>query len=49
MWFWILTHTRQKCKKVRSTTKNNAYKEMHDAQMHEDIAFNACRVLQRAK
>ena len=32
---------------VRSLT--NAYKEMHDAQMHDNKAFNARRVLQRLK
>ena len=29
--------------------KNNAYKELYDAQMHENEASNACRVLQRSK
>ena len=28
-----------KCKKKKK--KNNAYKEMHDAQMHDNEAFNA--------
>ena len=27
--------------KSKIKKKNNAYKEMQDAQMHEDIAFNA--------
>ena len=29
--------------------KNNAYKEMHDAQMHDNEASNAWKVLQRSK
>ena len=28
---------------------NNAYKKMHDAQMHDNEASNAWRVLQRSK
>ena len=34
-----------KCK----NNQNNAYKEMHDAQMHDNEATNAWRVLQRSK
>ena len=34
--FWIFTHIK-KCKKVRLKQPNNAYKEMHDAQMHEEF------------
>ena len=34
-----------KCK----NNQNNAYKEMHDTQMHDNEASNACRVLQRLK
>ena len=34
-----------KCK----NNKNNAYKEMHDAQMHDNETSNAWRVLQRSK
>ena len=51
MCFWIFTHTKQKHKsnKIKNKNKNNAYKKMQDAQMHEDIASNACRVLQRLK
>ena len=29
--------------------KNNEYKEMHDAQMHDNEASNAWRVLQKSK
>ena len=29
--------------------KNNAYKEMHDAQMHDNETSNAWKVLQRSK
>ena len=29
--------------------QNSAYKEMHDAQMHDNEASNAWRVLQRSK
>ena len=53
--FWIFhflygfefLHTQNKDIKVRSKKKkqNNAYKEMHDAQMHEYEASNAWRVL----
>ena len=42
MWFWIFTHTQNKDIKVRSKQKqNNVYKEMHDAQMHDNEASNA--------
>ena len=40
MHFWIFTHTKQK-HKSKMKNKNNAYKEKQDAQMHEDIVFNA--------
>ena len=56
--FWIFhflcvfellhTHTKQK-HKSKIKNKNNAYKEKQDAQIHEDIAFNVYRVLQRSK
>ena len=43
-------HTQNKDIKVKSKQKpNNAYKEMHDAQMHDNETFNAWRVLQRSK
>ena len=35
--------------KVRLKAKTMHIKKMQDAQMHEDIASNACRVLQRLK
>ena len=58
--FWIFhflcsfgfLHTQNKDIKVRSnaqTTKNNVYKKMHDAQMHDNEVYNAWRVLQRSK
>ena len=35
-------HTQNKDIKVRTKQKqNNAYKEMHDAQMHDNETFNA--------
>ena len=43
MWFWIFIHIKQKHKsKIKcKNNKNSAYKEMHDAQMHDNEAFNA--------
>ena len=44
--------TQNKSNKVWSKQKqkqNNAYKEMHDAQMHGNETSNAWRVLQRSK
>ena len=42
MWFWIFTHTKQKRKsKIKNKNTNNAYKEMHDAQMHDNEVSNA--------
>ena len=39
--FWIFTHTKQKNKsKINNKNKNYAYKEMHDAQMHDNEASN---------
>ena len=35
--------------KINDKNKNNAYKEMHDAQIHDNKASNAWRVLQRSK
>ena len=51
MCFWIFTHTKQKHKSMINwkNNKNNAYKEMHDAQMHDNEASNAWRVLQGSK
>ena len=52
MRFWIFTHTKQKAKSKinnKNKNKNNAYKEMHDAQMHDNEASNTWRVLQRSK
>ena len=50
MRFFIFTHTKQKHKsKINNKNKNNAYREMHDAQMHDNEASNARRVLQRSK
>ena len=41
MRFWIFTHTKQKHKsKINNKNKNYVYKEMHDAQMHDNEAFN---------
>ena len=40
MCFWIFTHMKQKYKS-KIKCKNNAYKEMHDAQMHDNEASNA--------
>ena len=46
--FGFFTHTKQKYKsKINYENKNNVYKEMHDAQMHDNEAFNAWRVLQK--
>ena len=45
-------HTQKQKHKSKIKCKNNqnyAYKEMHDAQMHNNEAFNAWRVLQRSK
>ena len=40
--FGFFTHTKQKYKsKINYKNKNNVYKEMHDAQMHDNEAFNA--------
>ena len=48
--FWIFTHTKLKQKKFKcKNNQNNAYKEMHDAQMHDNEASNAWMVLQRLK
>ena len=42
MWFWIFTHTKQRHKsKIKNKKQSNAYKEMHDAQMHDNEASNA--------
>ena len=43
MWFWIFTHTKQRHKsKIKSkNNKNNAYKDIQDAQMHDNEASNA--------
>ena len=42
MRFLIFTHTKQKHKsKINNKNKNNAYREMHDAQMHDNEASNA--------
>ena len=48
LWFWIFTDTKQR-HKSKIKNKNNAYKEMQDAQMHEYEAYNAWQVLQRSK
>ena len=41
MWFWIFTHIKQKHKsKIKNKKQNNAYKEMHNAQMHDNEASN---------
>ena len=58
--FWIFhflcvfgfLHTqnqKHKSKIISKNNKNNAYKEMHNAQMHDNEAFNTWRVLQRSK
>ena len=42
MWFWIFTHIKQRyISKIKNKNTNNAYKEMQDAQMHDNEAFNA--------
>ena len=47
MWFWIFTHTKLKQNKEQKkkikceNNQNNAYKEIHDAQMHDNEASNA--------
>ena len=42
MWFWIFTCTKQRHKiKIKKKKQINAYKEMHDAQMHDNEASNA--------
>ena len=42
MWFWNFTHTTQKQKgKIKNKNTNNAYKEMQDAQIHDNEASNA--------
>ena len=38
---FYLHKKKKKKKKSKIKNKNNAYKEMQDAQMHEDITFNA--------
>ena len=55
--FWIFHfyafldfYTQKKKKKLHESkikNKNNAYKEMHDAQMHDNEISNARKVLQR--
>ena len=49
--FGFLHTQKQKHKSMINwkNNKNNAYKEMHDAQMHDNEASNAWRVLQRSK
>ena len=51
MWFLDFYTQKQKHKsKFKSkNNQNNVYKEMHDAQMHDNEASNAWRVLQRSK
>ena len=51
MGFWIFQHTQKQSNKVRlkKKKKNNGYKKMHDAQMHNNEASNAWRVLQKSK
>ena len=43
LWFWIFTHIKLKQKnKIKcKNNQNNAYKEVHDAQMHDNEASNA--------
>ena len=42
MWFWIFNNTKLKKKKIKcKKNQNNAYKEMHDAKMHDNEASNA--------
>ena len=47
--FWIFTHTQKQMHESKIKNKNNAYKEMHDAQMHDNETSNAWKVLQRSK
>ena len=47
-WFWIFTYTKLKHKsKIETKTTHKKNCKMH--KMHEDITFNAWRVLQRSK
>ena len=39
--FWNFTHTKQMQQSKIKINKNNAYKEMHDAQIYEDKTSNA--------
>ena len=43
MWFWIFTHRKLKQKNniKCENNQNNAYKEMHDAQIHDNEESNA--------
>ena len=42
MWFLDFYTQKQKHKsKIKCKNNNNAYKEMHDAQMHDNEASNA--------
>ena len=48
MWFWIFTHTKLKHEsKIKTNTMYIKKCKMH--KMHEDMTFNAWRVLQRSK
>ena len=50
MLFWIFYSHKTKKNKIKcKNNQNNAYKEIQDAQMHENEASNARRVLQRSK
>ena len=51
MWFWIFTHIKliQKYKIKCENNQNNAYKVMHDVQLHDNETSNVWRVLQRSK
>ena len=42
-------HKTKKNKIKCKNNQNNAYKEMHDAQMHTNEASNAWRILERSK
>ena len=52
--FWIFHfyafldfYTQKQMHESKIKNKNNAYKEMHDAQMHDNEISNARKVLQR--
>ena len=49
MCFLDFLHTQKQKHKSKIKCKNNAYKEMHDTQMHGNEASDAWKVLQKSK